>query len=142
MLWIQKSVQLPSMRQGVRLITHDILQAIPEIAQVEVGLLNLFLQHTSASISINENADPDVQTDLGMVLDILVPETLPYEHVLEGRDDMPAHVKSSVIGVSINVPVSQGRLALGTWQGIYLCEHRRVAHRRTILLTLQGEKVK
>lgn len=140
MLWIQKSLQLRPGSDGMRLITREILEALPEIREMECGLLNIFLQHTSASITINENADPDVQTDLNMSLHRIVPETLPYEHTLEGRDDMPAHVKSSMIGVSVNVPLSHGRLALGTWQGIYLCEHRLTAHRRTIILTAYGKK--
>ena len=113
---------------------------MPEIRDVESGLLNIFLQHTSASITINENADPDVQADLDMSLSRIVPESLPYEHTLEGRDDMPAHVKSSIVGVSVTVPIANGKLALGTWQGIYLCEHRRVGHSRTVVMTMFGKK--
>jgi secondary thiamine-phosphate synthase enzyme len=142
MIFKQKNLHLTPSSNGVRLITEEILNAIPEIREISCGMLNLFLQHTSASISINENADPDVQTDMNMALDKIVPETLPYLHTLEGRDDMAAHVKSSLIGVSVNIPIAKGRLLLGTWQGIYLCEHRRTRHRRSIILTIWGEKVK
>ena len=103
-------------------------------------LLHLFLQHTSASLTINENADPDVTVDLEMAIDRIAPESFPYVHTLEGSDDMPAHVKSSLFGASLTVPVGEGRLLLGTWQGIYLCEHRQAKHRRSIVLTLTGEK--
>lgn len=112
---------------------------MPEIRDCRIGLLNLFLQHTSASLSINENADPDVPVDLDRSLQAIAPEDFPYYHTLEGPDDMPAHVKSSLLGCSLCIPISDGRLALGTWQGIYLCEHRTTAGSRTILLTLQGE---
>lgn len=121
------------------MITAEVLTAIPEIETVSVGLLHLFLQHTSASLTINENADPDVLRDLVMGIDRIVPETFPYRHTLEGADDMPAHLKSSMFGVSLSIPVGDGRLLLGTWQGIYLCEHRRSRHRRNVILTLNGE---
>lgn len=142
MLWTQKTLRLKPFSNGIHSITQDVIEAIPEIREIESGLLNIFLQHTSASITINENADPDVQTDLGMVLHNIVPESLPYDHTLEGDDDMPAHVKSSMLGVSLNIPISKGKLALGTWQGIYLCEHRRSVHHRTIILTVFGKKIK
>jgi secondary thiamine-phosphate synthase enzyme len=121
-------------------INSDNIETMPEIRELECGMLNIFLQHTSASITINENADPDVQKDFQMALGKIVPDTLPYEHTLEGQDDMPAHIKSSILGVSVNIPIGQGQLLLGTWQGIYLCEHRRTKHRRSIVLTVWGKK--
>lgn len=139
MITIRKTLRLPPFSGGLRLITCEVLEAIPEIRDIRIGMLNLFLQHTSASITINENADPDVQGDLDMALDKIVPESFPYDHTLEGRDDMPAHVKSSMLGVSLNIPIGDGRLLLGTWQGIYLCEHRRARHQRTIILSAFGE---
>lgn len=142
MIWIQKPLRLAPFSSGMKSITREIVEALPEMREIEIGLLNIFLQHTSASITINENADPDVQSDFGMALGKIVPATFPYDHTLEGLDDMPAHVKSSMIGVSMNVPISGGRLALGTWQGIYLCEHRHSTHRRTIILTIHGKKTR
>lgn len=142
MHWIQQQLTLPAFSKGIHSITRLISGALPEISQIEIGMLHLFLQHTSASISINENADPDVPLDLEMSLDKIVPETLPYKHVIEGRDDMPAHVKSSLVGNSLSIPVGQGRLLLGTWQGIYLCEHRQSTHRRHLILTLCGKREK
>ncbi|MDR1962903.1 MAG: secondary thiamine-phosphate synthase enzyme YjbQ [Planctomycetaceae bacterium] len=138
---IQRTLTLPVFSNGIRLITHEIMETIPEIREIDCGMLNIFLQHTSASITINENADPDVQKDMGMALGKIIPDSLPYEHTLEGNDDMPAHIKSSIVGVSVNVPIGHGRLLLGTWQGIYLCEHRRSPHRRSIILTAFGKKV-
>jgi secondary thiamine-phosphate synthase enzyme len=122
------------------MITREIIETMPEICELDCGMLNIFLQHTSASITINENADPDVLNDFQMTLGKIVPNTLPYKHTLEGQDDMPAHIKSSIIGVSVNIPIGQGQLLLGTWQGIYLCEHRRSSHRRSIVLTVWGKK--
>ena len=140
-MWLQRQIILePSSRGRFTLITREILHAMPEIADVKVGLLHLFLQHTSASLTINENADPDVLVDLETSVDRLAPESLSYTHTIEGRDDMPAHVKTSLFGVSLTVPVGEGRLLLGTWQGIYLCEHRHARHRRSLVLTLTGEK--
>ncbi len=141
MIWAQKTLKLKTFSRGIRLITREIQAALPEIGQIESGMLNIFLQHTSASITINENADPDVQKDMNMALDRIAPESFPYEHTLEGRDDMPAHVKSSIVGSSINIPIVAGQLALGTWQGIYLCEHRNSAHARTIILSAFGKKM-
>jgi secondary thiamine-phosphate synthase enzyme len=137
--WFQREIQLPSFARGFHGITHVVVAAAPEIAQVRVGLLHLFLQHTSASLSINENADPDVLADLDRLLDTLAPEDFPYQHTLEGPDDMPGHVKSALLGCSLTVPIRDGRLCLGTWQGICLCEHRRRAARRRLVLTIQGE---
>ncbi len=139
MVWIQHSLTLRPANRGFHLITSEILAAVPELASLRVGLLHVFIQHTSASLTINENADADVRFDFETVLNHVVPESLPFRHTLEGRDDMPAHVKASLMGSSVCVPVSSGRLALGTWQGIYLCEHRDHATERTVLITLQGE---
>lgn len=139
MSWHQKQVTLSAKRRGFHLITSDVLSALPELANVRIGLLHVFLLHTSASLTINENADPDVPRDLESSFNAIAPEDFPYEHTLEGPDDMPAHVKSSMLGCSLTIPVSNGRLVLGTWQGIYLCEHRNQGGRRQIVLTLQGE---
>jgi secondary thiamine-phosphate synthase enzyme len=118
------------------LITDQILAAIPSIRDVKAGMLFLTLQHTSASLAINENADSDVRRDLAMALDHLVPESLPYRHSAEGPDDMPAHVKSTLIGPSLTIPIQDGVLKLGTWQGIYLCEHRTLSHKRQIVISV------
>lgn len=139
MPWIQRTLELPPASRGFHLITRYVQQAMPELADIEIGLLHLFLQHTSAALTINENADPDVQVDLEASVNAIAPENFPYIHTCEGPDDMPAHVKSSLLGCSLTVPVSGGRLALGTWQGIYLAEHRNHAHSRRVVLTLQGE---
>lgn len=139
MSWIQRTLQLPSFRRGFHLITPLVQEALPEIRQMNIGLLHVFIQHTSASLTINENADPDVPVDLESSFSSIAPENFPYQHTCEGPDDMPAHVKASLLGSSVSVPVQQGRLALGTWQGIYLCEHRNHPHRRRLVLTLHGE---
>ena len=139
MPWIQRNLQLPAHRRGFHLITAEILDSLPEISQFHVGLLNLFLQHTSASLSINENADPDVQLDMESSLSAIAPESFPYRHTCEGPDDMPAHVKSSLLGCSQSIPIQDGQLCLGTWQGIYLCEHRDHGGRRHIVATIWGE---
>lgn len=138
MQWIQRLLQLPPYRRGFHLITSEIQDALPELSQIQVGLLHVFIQHTSASLSINENADPDVPADLERALSAIAPEDFPYEHRAEGPDDMPAHVKASLLGASLTVPVRAGRLWLGTWQGIYLCEHRNRGGGRRLVLTLQG----
>ncbi|MDR0706158.1 MAG: secondary thiamine-phosphate synthase enzyme YjbQ [Planctomycetaceae bacterium] len=145
MLFLQRTLTLPAFSNGIfsnrmRMITREIVETMPEIRELDCGMLNIFLQHTSASITINENADPDVQQDIQMALGKIIPDALPYKHTLEGQDDMPAHIKSSMVGVSVNIPIGRGRLLLGTWQGIYLCEHRRTAHRRSIVLTVWGKK--
>lgn len=139
MSWIQKTVQLAPRARGWHLITDEVLAQLPELRQLEVGLLHVFLQHTSASLSINENADPDVPGDLESALNTLAPEDFPYRHTCEGPDDMPAHVKNSLLGCALSIPVQGGRLALGTWQGIYLCEHRRRGGGRRLVLTLWGQ---
>ena len=137
-MWIQQEIQLAARPRGFHPITRDVVEAIPEVRELRVGLLHLFLCHTSASLSINENADPDVPVDLEMALNRVVPETLPYVHTLEGPDDSPAHMKASLLGASLTVPIRDGRLVLGTWQGLYLCEHRNHGGRRRLVATLHG----
>ena len=139
MSWLQRTIKLPACQRGFHLITNEIVSAMPEISELSIGQLHIFLQHTSASLTINENADPDVRVDLESSIDAIAPENFPYIHTMEGPDDMPAHVKSSLLGASLTVPVTDGRLNLGTWQGIYLAEHRDYARPRRIVLTLQGE---
>lgn len=139
MAWHQTQISLPAVRRGFHLITDRVVDGIPQIHDVKVGLLNVFLMHTSASICINENADPDVPRDLEMSFNRIAPEDFPYVHTIEGPDDMPAHVKSAMLGNSLTIPVKDGNLCLGTWQGIYLCEHRNRAGSRKLTLTLQGE---
>lgn len=139
MTWIQKQLRLPPARRGFHLITRHVVAELPELAEVRVGLLHVFILHTSASLTINENADPDVQTDLESSFNAIAPEDFPYVHTCEGPDDMPAHVKASILGSSVSIPVTNGQLALGTWQGIYLCEHRNHAEGRKLVLTLQGD---
>jgi secondary thiamine-phosphate synthase enzyme len=138
--WAQKTLQLRPHRRGFHLITREIIDCLPELANCRLGLLHVFIQHTSASLTINENADADVRTDLEGAFSALAPEDFPYEHTCEGPDDMPAHVKAALLGSSVSVPVSGGKLALGTWQGIYLCEHRNHGGSRQLVLTLQGER--
>ncbi len=139
MSWIQREIQLPPLKSGFHPITRPILEAVPELADVKVGLLHVFIQHTSASLTINENADPDVIVDLDRALDAIAPEDFPYRHTVEGPDDMPGHVKASLLGSSVSVPISNGRLRLGTWQGIFLCEHRRQSAGRHLVVTVQGQ---
>lgn len=137
--WQSEKITLPSYPRGFHLITNDVIAALPSIKDVEVGLLHLWLQHTSASLTINENADPTVRQDMEAFFNYSVKEELSfYTHTYEGKDDMPAHIKSSILGCQITIPVQQGRLALGTWQGIMLGEHRDHGGRRTIVATLQG----
>ncbi len=138
-MWIQHQLTLPPRSRGFHLITGDVLLAIPEVKRIKIGLLHVFVQHTSASLTINENADPDVPADLERSFNALVSEDFPYRHTAEGPDDMPAHIKAALVGSSVSVPVHDGRLALGTWQGIYLCEHRDRGGSRKLMLTLQGE---
>lgn len=140
MEWVQRRIQLPAARKGLHPITRHITEALPELAEFAVGMLHVFIQHTSASLTINEAADPDVPADLDRLFDHLAPETFPYRHTIEGPDDMPGHGKASLFGSSVSVPVCDGRLALGTWQGIFLCEHRRRASGRYVVLTLFGRR--
>jgi secondary thiamine-phosphate synthase enzyme len=138
-MWFQKSVTLSARGRGFHLITREVLAAVPEVARLKAGLCHAFIQHTSASLSINENADPDVRADLEMAMNKVAPASWPYIHTLEGGDDMPAHVKSALIGCSVSIPIRDGKLALGTWQGIYLGEHRDQGGPRTIVVTIHGE---
>jgi secondary thiamine-phosphate synthase enzyme len=139
MTWCQHELLLPAFPPGIHKITDRVEAALPELAGLRVGLLNVFVMHTSASLTINENADPDVLSDLHNSLARLAPEDAPYRHQDEGPDDMPAHVKASLMGCSLTVPIRDGRFCLGTWQGICLCEHRRHGGRRRLVLTVQGE---
>ena len=139
MIWFQKEIALRSVRRGCHIVTDEILSSLPEIKNVKVGLLHLFLMHTSASLSINENADPDVPIDLESSLNAIAPEDFPYRHDCEGPDDMPAHVKSSLVGCFVTLPIRAGRVVLGTWQGIYLCEHRNQGGSRRVMATGYGE---
>jgi len=138
--WLQRDLQLSPHPRGFHLITRQVVEALPELAKFKVGLLHVFIQHTSASLSINENADPDVPLDLERSFNALAPEDFPHRHTCEGADDMPAHVKAALLGSSVSVPIRDGRLALGTWQGIYLCEHRNRGGARSLVLTVQGER--
>lgn len=137
-VWDQQLLQLRPLPRGFHLITDRVVSAMPEMHRIKIGFLQVFIQHTSASLTLNENADPDVRVDMETALNHIAPESLPYVHTLEGPDDMPAHVKSSLLGASVLVPISDGRLCFGTWQGIYLCEHRDHATGRRLVLTLQG----
>ncbi|MCA9069256.1 MAG: secondary thiamine-phosphate synthase enzyme YjbQ [Planctomycetaceae bacterium] len=139
MAWYQHQIRLPAYSRGCHIVTDDVVSGMPEISEIRVGLLHVFILHTSASLSINENADSDVPRDLESSLNAIAPENFPYRHTCEGPDDMPAHVKASLMGSSLTIPVREGRLCLGTWQGIYLCEHRNHGGPRKLMLTLQGE---
>jgi secondary thiamine-phosphate synthase enzyme len=140
MAWIQKEFALSPKRRGFHLVTSEVTGQIPEIASVRRGMLHLFIKHTSASLTVNENADPTVRGDMELHFNHLVPENAPYyEHDTEGSDDMPAHIKASMLGSSVTIPISDGQLNLGTWQGIYLCEHRNRRGAREIVATIFGE---
>jgi len=140
-MWLQRTITLRPRPRGFHLITAEILRHAPEIQQLSVGLLHLFIQHTSASLALNENADPTVRTDMETHFNRhLVPPDQPYyRHTYEGPDDMPAHIKSVIIGSSLTIPITDGRLALGVWQGIYLGEHRDRARGRRLVITIHGE---
>jgi len=139
-MWLQKELRLKPRNRGFHLVTHEILAEIPELKNIKVGLLHVFIKHTSASLTINENADPTVRTDFESYFNRTIPENQPYyRHMDEGSDDMPAHLKSSLLGCSLNIPISNGRPNIGIWQGIYLCEHRNHGGSRTLVLTLNGE---
>lgn len=140
MPWIQKTITLEPHRRGYHLITRDILDYIPEIRNIRTGLAHLFIQHTSASLTINENADPTVRSDFETHFERMVPEDMSlYEHTVEGPDDMTSHIKTSLLGNDVTIPVTNGSFNLGTWQGIYLCEHRNSLRRRRLVITLFGE---
>lgn len=138
--WLQRKIALTPRQRGVHLVTNEILAALPELAEYRCGLLHVFIQHTSASLTINENADSDVRRDMESSLNALVPEDFPYVHTLEGPDDMPAHVKASLMGSSVTIPIGSGKPLLGIWQGIYLCEHRNRGGSRNLVVTVWGEK--
>ena len=139
MQFFQKEIQLKSYSRGFHLITGDILKAIPEIAQINIGQLQVFIKHTSASLTINENADPTVRQDFESHINKLVPENQPYyKHTFEGSDDMPAHIKASLMGASVLIPITKGKLNLGIWQGVYLCEHRNYDTGRHLTITAFG----
>jgi secondary thiamine-phosphate synthase enzyme len=138
--WSQKEFSLSPKSRGFHLVTSEVLRQIPELGKIQRGILHLFIKHTSASLTINENADPSVRGDLERHFNVIAPENAPYyEHDTEGADDMPAHIKASLLGSSVTVPISDGRLNLGTWQGIYLCEHRNHGGAREVVATIFGE---
>ena len=139
MCWIQSLIELSPYPRGFHLITHKVLAAVPQIVQIRVGILHIHIMHTSASLTVNENADPDVRVDLETAFSAIAPEDFPYCHTCEGPDDMPAHVKASLLGNAVSFPVCDGKLLNGTWQGIYLCEHRDHADGRQIVATLNGK---
>jgi secondary thiamine-phosphate synthase enzyme len=140
MMWVQRRMTFALRPRGVHLVTGEVLQAVPELAELRVGMLHLLIQHTSASLALNENASPDVRRDFETWLDQAVPEGARYwTHTLEGDDDMPAHIKAALLGPSLTLPVTRGRPALGTWQGIYLCEHRDHGGPRSVVITAWGE---
>jgi len=140
-MWMQKEIRLQQKKRGFHLITNEILAQLPEIKKISVGLLHVFIQHTSASLTLNENADPDVRIDLETHFNKIAPENAPYYmHTTEGSDDMPAHIKASLLGAAVSIPITNGRLNLGTWQGIYLCEHRNFGGSRSLVLTINGEE--
>lgn len=139
-MWIQKEIRLKAQSRGFHLITEEILRQLPELTTLQVGLMHVFIRHTSASLTINEDADPTVRQDFESHFNQMVPENMPYyKHDYEGSDDMPAHLKASILGSSLSIPVTDGRLNMGTWQGIYLCEHRNHASGRTLIITIQGQ---
>ena len=140
-MWVQREIRLKPRNRGFHLITDEVLSQIPELGSINIGLVNIFIRHTSASLTINENADPSVRQDFESYFNHAVPEDEPYyEHMDEGSDDMPAHLKTSVLGCSLNIPITKGRLNVGIWQGIYLCEHRNHGGSRTILVTINGNQ--
>jgi secondary thiamine-phosphate synthase enzyme len=139
-VWVQRQIRLDSRPRGFHLITREVEGSLPELSELRVGVLHLFIQHTSASLTLNENASPDVRADFESFFAQSVPEDAAYwTHTAEGPDDMPAHIKASLLGAAVTLPITRGRLALGTWQGIYLCEHRRSGGPRSLLATAWGE---
>ena len=140
-MWVQRTIELPARPRGFHLVTAEVLDALPELREISVGILHLLIQHTSASLALSENASPQVRHDFEAWFDRAVPEGAPYwTHTLEGDDDMPAHVKAALLGPSLTLPLSDGRPALGTWQGIYLCEHRDSGGPRSLVATASGEQ--
>ena len=139
MPWTQREITLKARPRGVHLVTDEVVDALPELKELKVGIAQLFIRHTSASLTLNENASPDVRRDFESWFNHTVSEDFAWTHTLEGSDDMPAHVKASLMGTTLSLPIADGRLALGTWQGIYLCEHRDRGGERSLLATLFGE---
>lgn len=140
MICFQQNLKLTSKTRGFHLITSEIITSLPALKEIKKGILQVFIQHTSAALTINENADPTVRQDFESHFNVMVPEEAPYYiHTYEGPDDMPAHIKSSLLGASVMIPITNGRLALGTWQGIYLCEHRDYGGSRKLVVTAWGE---
>ena len=138
-MWIQKEISLNPRQRGFHLITDEVLEHLSEVQEIEVGTMQVFIKHTSASLTINEDADPTVRDDFESHFNQMVPENAPYyQHTFEGPDDMPAHLKSSILGSSVNIPITDGKLNLGIWQGIYLCEHRNRGGSRKLVVTIQG----
>ena len=139
-MWLQKEIRLQAKPRGFHLITHELLHELPELRDFKIGMMNVFIMHTSASLTLNENADPTVRQDFESYFNRAVPENESYfRHQDEGSDDLPAHIKSSILGSSVNIPISNGQPRLGTWQGIYLCEHRNHGGSRSVVVTVQGE---
>ncbi len=139
-MWIQKEFELKARPRGFHLVTDEILRQVPELSGLRTGIMHVFLKHTSAALTINENADPSVRVDFESYFNHLVPEDEPYyTHTYEGSDDLPAHFKSSLLGCSLTVPITRGALNMGTWQGVYLCEHRNHGGPRSLVVTIQGE---
>ena len=140
MMWFQKEIDLKPKVRGFHLVTDEIMSNFPELKNIKIGIINLLIKHTSASLTLNENADPTVRQDFENYFNRAVPENEPYyRHLDEGSDDLPAHLKASILGSSLNIPISNGKLNLGIWQGMYLCEHRNHGGRRRIVVTIQGE---
>jgi len=140
MAWFQREITLQARPRGVHLVTSEVVDGLPELRELGIGLAHLFIRHTSASLTLNENASPDVRRDFESWFNAAVPEDFAWTHTLEGPDDMPAHIKAALMGSFLSLPISGGRLALGTWQGIYLCEHRDRGGARSLLATLSGEQ--
>ena len=141
MNWFQKEILLSQRARGFHLITDEIIRQVPEIGEFEVGIAHIFIKHTSASLALNESYDPEVRIDMESHFNYMVPENAPYfVHTYEGPDDMPAHIKAALLGSSVSIPISSGRFSMGTWQGIYLCEHRNRGRRRRLVVTLSGRK--
>ena len=138
-MWLQREISLRARPRGFHLVTEEVVGELPELRDLRVGLCHLFIRHTSASLTLNENASPDVRRDFETWLNAAVPEDFAWTHTLEGPDDMPAHIKASLMGPALSLPIAHGRLALGTWQGVYLCEHRDRGGPRSLLATLHGE---
>ncbi|MEK6229053.1 MAG: secondary thiamine-phosphate synthase enzyme YjbQ [Actinomycetota bacterium] len=139
-MWLQRDIDLQPFPRGFNLVTREVLSALPEVGEIDTGLLHLFIRHTSASLTLNENASPDVLADFESWFSDAVPEDAPFwTHTIEGPDDMPAHIKAALLGPSLTLPIRGGSLALGTWQGIYLCEHRDRGGGRSLLATVWGE---